>query len=263
MRVLLFANNRLGHSVTRWLRTSSAEIVGVVAHPAGSGKFTREIVEDAGVAADRVFDGSKLRQRDTLEAIASLRPQIGVSVLFGYILQPELIAMFPEGCINLHPALLPYNRGAYPNVWSIVDRTPAGVTIHYIDAGIDTGDIIVQRETPVEPFDTGATLYAKLEAEALSLFQETWPWIASGCAPRFPQCGRGTQHRVRDAERLDEIDLDRAYTGRELIDILRARTFPPYRGAFIRCGGRKVYISVQFAVDEKEPMTRTAGEAAF
>ena len=90
--------------------------------------------------------------------------------MFGYILRPNFLRLIPRGCVNVHPALLPYNRGAYPNVWSIVDGSPAGVTIHFVDEGIDTGDIIAQAQVVIEPVDTGESLYRKLERGAVALF---------------------------------------------------------------------------------------------
>src|SRR5205823_2904000 len=156
-----------------------------------------------------------------------------LSVLFDYILSGKFLALFPRGCLNLHPALLPYNRGEYPNVWSIVEGTPSGVTLHYIDEGIDTGDIIAQKAVPVDPVDTGETLYRKLEQASVVLFKETWPHVCAGRAPRIPQIlTTGTQHKRRDVETIDEIDLNRSYIAGDLINILRSRTFPPYRGAY-------------------------------
>ena len=123
-------------------------------------------------------------------------------------LPKTLLDAFPAGCINLHTGYLPYNRGAYPNVWCIVEGTPAGVRLHYLDEGVDTGAIVARREVAVEPVDTGRSLFEKLEEAALRLFQETWPAIASGAAPRAAQNPSEGTHRVADVARIDEIDLD-------------------------------------------------------
>jgi methionyl-tRNA formyltransferase len=204
------------------------------------------------VAPDRVFDGSRLREPAVVAALAALRPEIGVSVLFGYRIPPDVLAIFPSDCVNVHPAYLPFNRGAYPNVWSIVDRTPAGVTIHFVDDGLDTGDIVAQRRVAVEPTDTGETLYRRLEEASLALFRETWPLIRSGGAPRTAQQpDAGTFHRVRDVARIDEIDLDASYNARSLLDVLRARTFGSFDGAYFRDGKHKVYVTVHLRESEE------------
>lgn len=245
MRVLFLGNNRAGWEILRWLKSEGEDIVGVVVHPNERQKFGDEILRDAVLPADRAFVATDLRRPETLARIGELAPDVGVSVFFGYILRADLLTLFPSGCINVHPAYLPYNRGAYPNVWSIVEGTTAGATVHYMDEGVDTGDIIARRQVPVEPVDTGETLYRKLEDACIDLFREAWPLIRSGTPRRIPQSpAEGTYHTVRDVERIDEIDLDRRYTGRELLDIIRARSFPPHPGAYFRKDGRKVYVQL-------------------
>ena len=252
MRILLLGNNWVAWQVVHWLREQNEEIVGLVVHPSHKRKCGDEIIRSAQVSSAHIFDGSHLRQPEVLDAIEALRPDIGLSVLFDYILRSEFLDLFPAGVVNLHPAYLPYNRGQYPNVWSIVERTPAGVTLHYIDAGVDTGDIIAQRRVPIEPVDTGETLYRKLEQACVELFKETWPLIRTGQAPRIQQDKReGTYHRTQDVERIDHIDLVRTYTARELIDVIRARTFPPYPGAYFVHQGRKVYLRLQLLYEEQ------------
>lgn len=251
MRILILGNNWVAWQVVRWLRDQSEQIVGLVVHPPNKRKYGNEIISSARVDPRYVFDGSLLRQPEVLQKIKELQPDIGLSVYFGYILRSEFLNIFPMGVINLHPAYLPYNRGAYPNVWSIVEGTPAGVTLHYVDEGVDTGDIIAQRKLPIEPFDTGETLYRKLEHACLELFKDIWPLIRDGKAPRIPQSkDQGTYHRVKDVERIDQTDLNRTYTARELIDIIRARTFPPHLGAYFIHNGRKIYLRLQLLPED-------------
>lgn len=251
MRILFLGNGWLGWQVLRWLVQQHEQIVGLVVHPPSRRRHGAELAQAADLDASRIFDASEFDRPEVLGAVQALQPEIGVSVLFGYLIRPELRRLVPKGIVNLHPAFLPYNRGAYPNVWSIVERTPAGVTVHYIDDGLDTGDIVAQQAVPVAPVDTGETLYRKLERTALDLFQRAWPDIRSGSARRVPQDPRlGTVHKVRDVGRIDEIDLDRRYSAREFIDILRARTFPPYDGAYFWHEGRKVYMRLQLSYEE-------------
>jgi methionyl-tRNA formyltransferase len=253
MRIVYFANNRVGLDVLRWL-SAREDVVAVVVHPSDRARLRAEIVAAAGLPPERVIDAPMLARPETVTALRDLKPDLGLSVFFGYILRPSLLEIFPSGCLNLHPGLLPYNRGTYPNVWSIVEGTPAGVTLHYVDAGVDTGDIVAQREVAVQPTDTGATLYARLEAACFETLVAAWPAITAGTATRRPQpAGQGTTHRRADVDRIDRIDLDRHYPARELIDILRARTFAPYRGAYFETAGRRVYVRVElFYEDELE-----------
>jgi methionyl-tRNA formyltransferase len=132
-----------------------------------------------------------------------------------------------------------------------------------VDEGIDTGPIIARREVAVEPVDTGASLFAKLEDAALGLFQDTWPDILSGRAPRTAQdTALGSSHRVADVGRIDEIDPNRTYRAGELIDILRARTFPPHAGAYFRVSGRRVLLSLDLRYAEADEGGGLAGPGA-
>src|SRR5262245_42249762 len=174
VKVFFLGNNWLGWRALTWLRERGTDVVGAALHPAVRRRYGDEILAAASLPDARVFDAARLREPDVQRDIASLGADIGVSVLLGYILVPSFLSSFPQGVVNLHPALLPWNRGAHPNVWSIVDRTPAGATLHWMDSGVDTGDIIAQATTEIAAEDTGETLYRKLEKDALALFQQTW-----------------------------------------------------------------------------------------
>ena len=235
-------------------------------------RFTRKLARCMGERFARavsntkcvVLDGSRLKEPGVLEQVRRLEADIAVSVLFGYVLNTDFIGLFPQGCINLHPALLPYNRGAFPNVWSIVSKTPAGVTLHYIDPGIDTGDVIAQKEVPVLVTDTGASLYGRLEIEALELFKSNWPSVRSGTCARSPQsAGGGSSHRARDVEKIDEIDLQKTYRAEDLINVIRARTFAPYPGAYFVHAGKKIYLRLDLSEEgpsDKEDKPEVSGE---
>lgn len=246
MRILFAGNNWLGLQALRFLREAGDDIVGLALHPPGRRKYADELAAAAGLPVNKILDGSSLNTPEGLAAARALDAEVVVSVLFDFLFRAPFLESFPRGVVNLHPSLLPYNRGQYPNVWSILDGTPAGVTFHYIDAGVDTGDVIAQRPVEVEPTDTGETLYRKLERAGLELFRDAWIPFREGRAPRRPQDGApGTSHRTADVAAIDEIDLDGTTTARALIDLLRARTFPPYKGAYFRAGGRRVYLRLQ------------------
>jgi pseudaminic acid synthase len=253
MRIVVCANNRAGAEILAWLKKQGETIVGLVVHPPGRRKYGHEILSAANLPEERIWCGNALGDIEIIDEIRRLKPDIAISVFFGYIFRKPFLDLFPRGCINLHPAFLPYNRGAYPNVWSIVEGTPAGTTIHYVNEGIDSGKIISQKQIPVHLTDTGETLYHRLESASLELFKETWPEIVSGnIHPSWQNSREGTFHKVQDVESLDEIDPDRSYTANELINILRARTFPPYKGAYIVKDRKKIFLSLQLQEETDE-----------
>ncbi len=145
----------------------------------------------------------------TPEEVITISPDIIVSYKYRYILKGDVLNIPPLGAINLHISYLPYNRGSDPNPWSIIDNTPKGVTIHYIDEGVDTGDIIYQAEVSIEREDeTLKSSYESLCRRIQELFKENWKDIRLGRAPRRKQEGKGTYHRRSDNERFRDI-IDR------------------------------------------------------
>lgn len=251
MRIVYLGNNLTGLNVLRWLVEQNESIVGLGVHPDERAKYKNEMIAVSSLASTQIFDGSGINQPEIAERIKAMQPDIILSVLFGYRLGSEILNIPPRGCVNLHPAYLPFNRGAYPNVWAIIDETPAGVTMHYMDEKFDTGDIIAQKEVPAYFHDTGESLYHRLEKECLELFVKVWPGIISGSCKRVTQPSKGTSHNKKDIEKIDRIDLDKNYNARELINILRARTFYPYEGAFVEVEGKKIFLRLELKEEEE------------
>jgi methionyl-tRNA formyltransferase len=133
-----------------------------------------------------------------LKFINELNPEFVVSYGFPHIVAPEVIDHVKGNIINLHISYLPWNRGADPDFWSLVDDTPKGVTIHYMAAALDAGDIIAQKEVVLDDNDTLATYYKKLHVSILGLFRENWASIRNGTCLRIPQGGGGSYHRSVD-----------------------------------------------------------------
>jgi folate-dependent phosphoribosylglycinamide formyltransferase PurN len=120
---------------------------------------------------------------------------------FGYrhIIRRALLDRLSCPVFNLHISLLPFNRGAHPNFWSFYDGTPAGVTIHLIDEGLDTGPIVFQRAVHFDENEiTFEATYQRLFNEMENLFIEKLPLLLSGEWTAQEQSGAGTQHSLRD-----------------------------------------------------------------
>lgn len=252
--VFLLINNWVGAQVFFYFfERKRTNITGIVLHPKDRQKGIKDVERVARKHLIPIFYANDLQNKKTLKNISELQTSIAISAFFSYILKPELLALFQQGVINIHPSLLPFNKGLHPNVWSIIDETPSGVTLHYIDKGIDTGDIITQQEVSVRPVDTGKTLYLKLEDTSIQLFKKTWPAIESGVFKRAPQKpNEGSFHYGKELKALDHIDLDKMYTARHLINLLRARTFPPYKGAYYEDSGKKIYLNLELFEEESE-----------
>ena len=129
-------------------------------------------------------------------------------ISFGYkhIIPENIINSFSKKIINLHISYLPYNKGYHPNFWSFIDNTPKGVTIHYIDKGIDTGDILLQKGVVFGvKEDTLYTTYNRLIEEIQDLFIENYSSILNGKIKPKPQQGKGTFHYEKDLEKYKNL----------------------------------------------------------
>ena len=134
--------------------------------------------------------------------------KINFIVSHGYlhILKKDILDLYPDRAINLHISYLPFNRGFDPNFWSFVENTPKGVTIHYLDEGIDTGDIIVQKKVEFDTKqETLATSYEKLQLTIQDLFKKNWQDIKTIRCKRQKQVGNGTSHKVKDKINLNHL----------------------------------------------------------
>lgn len=124
-----------------------------------------------------------------------------VSFGYRYIIPSQVIDYYRGLMINIHISLLPWNRGADPNFWSWFDRTPKGVSIHAIDPGIDTGDVLVQSEIFPAPDHTLRSSYSTLVAYASHLFADQWPELRKiDWNPIKVPIG-GSYHRIADKEK--------------------------------------------------------------
>ena len=121
-----------------------------------------------------------------------------VSYGYRHILKKDILDKFLNKAINFHISLLPWNRGADPNLWSFMEDTPKGVTIHYLDYGIDTGDILAQQEVKYVPEDTLRTSYERLSKTIKELFRRVWPNIRLGKQKSIFQPKGGSYHRLSD-----------------------------------------------------------------
>ena len=128
-----------------------------------------------------------------------------VSYTYRYILSDEMLKALNNNAVNLHNSFLPWNRGSDPNLWSIVENTPRGVTLHYMENGLDKGAIIAQKLIPLLPGDTLKTSYDKLDEAAQEQFRQAFQWY-----PYWPQMkkyslGGGSYHSIKDGAFLRQM----------------------------------------------------------
>jgi len=185
--------------------------------------------------------------RAQLNAIA---PNAIIVVGYGRIIPQWMIDLPPLGNLNLHASLLPKYRGAAPIQWAIASgETVTGVTTMRIDAGLDTGDILLQRELPILREDTSETLAPRLAAIGAELMVETLSGLESGQVQPVPQ----DHSRATLAPILNKEDgrMDFSRTAGDLFN--RLRGFKPWPGAFT------TFRTKTLQVHRAEPANTTAG----
>jgi methionyl-tRNA formyltransferase len=195
-----------------------------------------------------------LTTKEQLNTVKELSPDLIISAGYRHIIPSDILDVPGLGCVNLHKSFLPKNRGANPNVWSIVESAPAGVSIHYMTEDIDEGPIINRRRVPIYPDDSGKTLYNRLESAQFDQFQKSWPEIRDGSVNTKLQVDlkeTPTHHRKQEFVNLWRLDLDTTKKVGCILDKLRALTFPPYKNAYFEKDGKKYFIEIDITPEEK------------
>lgn len=252
MRIVFFGNRQVAVDILIFLKNQGEDIVGLVLNDSGQRALGDEIIHASGLPASSVISASEINDPATIEQFRMLNADIGFSAFFGHILKPQILSLFPKGVLNVHPGYLPYNRGRNTQVWSIVDHTPAGATLHYMNEGIDTGPIIERIEVPVSPDDTGASLRARLEQASVEVTKRGWPAVIASAPPTTQDPADGTFHFNSEIQSIDQIDLNELYRAGDLIDKLRALSSPPLlKGAYFDTPSGRVWVTIRLELENE------------
>ena len=176
---------------------------------------------------DKILRGKEFREPQSVSLLEQLDLDYIICVHFPYIVPDKLLHLPQFGVLNLHPAYLPFNRGWHTPSWAIFEETPVGATLHFMDAGVDTGDIVHQKIQTVSPGDTANSLYKRLKALELEVFKEAWPHLVAGTYQRqrqFPQQGTADKRAELLKEEIQRIELNQSMQVGKLLKRLRALT---------------------------------------
>ena len=161
---------------------------------------------------DKDYEVVLYHDKVTPEYIKELNPEIVISYNYSHIVKEDVIELMGDKIINMHCSLLPWNKGASPNLWSFIDDTPKGVTIHVLEKGLDTGRLLLQEEVTFdEETETLASSYNKLQETIVDLLVSNLEDILDGNIVPTEQKGEGSYHRTSDLKALlngREIDYN-------------------------------------------------------
>lgn len=130
---------------------------------------------------------------------------LAISYTYRYILSRDILSALNDNVVNIHNSYLPWNRGADPNLWSIVDGTPRGVSLHYMNAELDKGYIIAQKLVEKKPGETLQSSYKELDKAAKELFREAFSFYRDWPQMKKVPLGTGTYHSVKKGERIRSV----------------------------------------------------------
>jgi methionyl-tRNA formyltransferase len=198
-----------------------------------------------------VFQPEKIRQREELDQILSLQPDLIVTAAFGQILPKELLEAPQHGCINVHASLLPELRGGAPIHYAIIQgKKKTGITIMYMVEKLDAGDILSSVEVPITDEDNVGTMHEKLSQAGAELLSKTLPLLLVGSLTPIPQNNAKATFAANIKHEQEKIDWTKS--GEEIYDHIRGLN--PWPGAFTSMDGHvwKIWSSEKIFGTSKE-----------
>ena len=235
MRVLFIGTGEIGVPVLRSLLSSSEhELVGVVTQPDKPvGRAQRieapPIKQSLADRAIPILQPARIKSADGVSEIRALAPEVIVVMAYGQILPRSVLEIPRVACLNLHASLLPRHRGAAPIQAAILagDRE-SGITVMYMDEGLDTGDILLQSRLEIAANETGGSLHDRLALIAPGVLRDALAQLENKSAPRVPQDSSAATDAPKLEREHGRIDWSEAAV---LIE-RKIRAFNPWPGAF-------------------------------
>ena len=244
MRILFIGTGDIGVPTLQALLKSEHEVVGIVSQPDKPVGRTQTIepppIKKALAATKiRVLQPTRIKDRQAIEEIHALTPDVIVVMAYGQILPSDILEIPKIACLNLHASLLPRWRGAAPiqAVIAAGDRK-TGITVMYMDEGLDTGDILLQRTIDVVSAETGGSLHDRLAKVAPEALLESLELLENGRAPRVPQDNALATYASKLKRGDGKIDWTNPADAIER----KIRAFDPWPGAFMKFDGRNLKV---------------------
>ncbi len=196
---------------------------------------------------------------ETVALLRKLAPDVIFVIGWTRLVSAEVLSIPKYGCIGMHASLLPKYRGRAPVNWAIINNEKmTGNTMIWLDEGVDSGDIILQRAIPITLSDTCKTLYDKVAAAGREMISEILPYLERGEIPRKPQ--NENEASVMPKRTPEDGLIDWNKSALELFNWVRALTHP-YPGAFTYYQGKKLFIweaqIAHFPIDGKNSLTKS------
>jgi methionyl-tRNA formyltransferase len=251
MRIIVVGQGPFGTKVLEALVQKGEEVVGVFCPPDKRGDAMRDLAERSGIP---VFQPNQMRDLQVYDAYARLRPDLSILAFVTDIIPQRLLRVPSLGTICYHPSLLPRHRGASAINWAIIQgEGRTGLTIFWVDEGIDTGPILLQKEVEIGPDDTtGALYFNSLFPMGVEAMLEAVQLIREGKAPRIPQNEPDATYEPPCDDTVSVLDWKKP--AEDLYNLIRGSD--PQPGAHTTIKGKKVRLydaRLHIGATEKPP----------
>jgi methionyl-tRNA formyltransferase len=235
MRVVFIGTGEIGLPTLRWLlQTKEHELIAVVTQPdkpAGRDQRIQAPAIKTALADSSIpiLQPNRIKREEAVEAIRAYEPDVIVVMAYGQILPAAILNIPRTACLNLHASLLPRHRGAAPIQAAITSGdAETGITVMYMDEGLDTGDILSQSRITIAADETGGSLHNRLGDIAPAALAEALAQLESGTAPRVPQNNAEATYAPKLEREHGQIDWAQPATAIER----KVRAFNPWPGAY-------------------------------
>jgi methionyl-tRNA formyltransferase len=251
MRIVFIGTGEIGVPALHALQNAKHDLVAVVTQPdkpAGrEQKITAPPIKTAASGSKiPILQPKRIKDPDAVDAIRALAPDLVVVMAYGQILPRSVLEIPKVACLNLHASLLPRWRGAAPIQAAIAagDRE-TGITVIYMDEGLDTGDILLQRKIEIPSDETGGSLHDRLGQLAANALVDALPLLEAGNPPRTPQDNSIATLAPKLNREHGRIDWNESAESIER----KIRAFNPWPGVFTEFAGRNLKIFAASMVD--------------
>lgn len=251
MRIILVGQGPFGEKVLEKLIRKGEDVVGVFSPPDKRGEAMKALAEKSGIS---FFRPNLMKDPEVYDAYVKLKPELGILAFVTDILPEKLLTVPSLGTICYHPSILPRHRGASAINWAIIQGdTQTGLTIFWVDKGIDTGPILLQKEVEIRPDDTTGSLYFNtLFPMGVDAMVEAVELIKEGKAPRIPQGGSKATYEPPCDDRVASVDFGKV--GKDVYNLIRG--CDPQPGAYTIHKGKKIRFydaKMSSSTIEKQP----------
>ena len=253
MRIVVVGQGPFGEKVLQTMIERGEDVVGVFSPPDKKGEPMKKLAEKSGIT---IFRPTQMKDPEVYGMYAKLRPDLAMLAFVTDIIPERLLDIPSLGTICYHPSLLPRHRGASAINWAIImGDTRTGLTIFWVDKGIDTGPILLQKEVEIGPEETtGSVYFNKLFPMGVDAMVEAAELIKKGEAPRIPQNNSKATYEPPCDDKVVALDFERKI--KDVYNFIRG--CDPQPGAYTTSKGKRVRL--YDAKMESSPIEKKAGE---